>query len=212
MVDAPLGPAGDRYDPMVGSPEAVEHRPTLHAAPTPAKARILDAAQKLFARHGVGGTSLQMIADELGVTKAAVYHQYAQKDQIVLAAAESELARVESVIARAEAERTTRQTRQELLTGIVELAVERRHTVGGFLTDPQVTGYFIDHPPFRDIMGRLRAGLVGDDDRPEANVQVAMLIAAISGAVTNPFVVDLPDETLRDQLLLLARRFLRAPA
>ena len=29
-----------------------------------------------------------MIADELGVTKAAVYHQYKTKDEIVLAAAE----------------------------------------------------------------------------------------------------------------------------
>ena len=33
--------------------------------------RIIDAALELFAEHGVGGTSLQMIADRVGVTKAA---------------------------------------------------------------------------------------------------------------------------------------------
>ncbi len=41
-------------------------------APSAAQARIIAAASTLFARHGVGGTSLQMIADEIGVTKAAV--------------------------------------------------------------------------------------------------------------------------------------------
>ena len=43
------------------------------------------AALELFARNGVGGTSLRMIADELGVTKAAVYHQYNTKDEIIYA-------------------------------------------------------------------------------------------------------------------------------
>src|SRR5690348_12609144 len=37
---------------------------------SPAKARIISAAAGLFTEHGVGGTSLQMIADAIGVTKA----------------------------------------------------------------------------------------------------------------------------------------------
>ena len=36
------------------------------------RGRIIAAAVDLFAEHGVGGTSLQMIADYVGVTKAAV--------------------------------------------------------------------------------------------------------------------------------------------
>jgi hypothetical protein len=35
---------------------------------------------------GVGGTSLQMIADAIGVTKAAVYHQFNTNEEIVVAA------------------------------------------------------------------------------------------------------------------------------
>jgi hypothetical protein len=38
---------------------------------SPAKSRAVSAATALFAEHGVGGTSLQMIADMIGVTKAA---------------------------------------------------------------------------------------------------------------------------------------------
>jgi hypothetical protein len=38
-----------------------------------------------------------------------------------------------------------------------------------------------------------------------------MLTAAIGGAVMHPLVADLDDETLRRQLLRLARRFLDLP-
>jgi AcrR family transcriptional regulator len=75
---------------------------------TAAQIRVITAALELFGRHGVGGTSLQMIADEIGVTKAAVYHQYRTKNEIVLAAAESELAILEGVVERAEAQRSSR--------------------------------------------------------------------------------------------------------
>ena len=56
------------------------------------RARVLNAALELFAEHGVSGTSLQMIADHLGVTKAAVYHQFNTKEEIVRAVARAELA------------------------------------------------------------------------------------------------------------------------
>ena len=64
--------------------------------PTEAQWRVINAALKLFAHNGVGGTSLRMIATELGVTVAAVYHQYNTKDEIIYAAAESELRRLEA--------------------------------------------------------------------------------------------------------------------
>src|SRR5215470_3456531 len=97
-------------------------RGTNSISVTAAQARIITAALDLFARHGVGGTSLQMIADEIGVTKAAVYHQYKTKDEIVLAAAEAELARLQAVIEAAETEPTAKRARDVLVTGIVDLA------------------------------------------------------------------------------------------
>jgi AcrR family transcriptional regulator len=59
----------------VASPSSTAHRSGATASPSAAQERILVAAQKLFGLHGVGGTSLQMIAVEIGVTKAAVYNQ-----------------------------------------------------------------------------------------------------------------------------------------
>ena len=151
---------------------------------------------------------MQMIADAIGVTKAAVYHQYKTKAEIVLAAAEAELARLEEVMDAAEAEPS--RGRNALLTGIVDLAVARRRTSSTILNDPVIVGYFAKHEPFRRVMDRLCRGLMGDDTGHQARVSTAMLTAAISGAVMHPLVVGLDDATLRSELLKLTRRLLPA--
>jgi AcrR family transcriptional regulator len=179
---------------------------------TAAQSRVIAAALDLFARHGVGGTSLAMIADEIGVTKAAVYHQFRTKEEIVLAAAEAELARLEAVIDAAEAEPTRERARDALVTGMVELTVERRRTVSTILSDPVIAGFFTVHEPFRRIMDRLVGLLMGDDTTHAARVSAGVLTAAMSGAVMHPLVAGLDDETLRGELRLLARRFLGLPS
>src|SRR5262245_44103963 len=160
---------------------------------TSAQTRTIAVALDLFAQHGVAGTSLQMIADALGVTKAAVYHQFKTKDEIVLAVAEAELARLEAVIASAEAAPSAAQARDELVAGIVDLAVEHRRTMSAILSDPVIARFYAKHEPFREVMDRLSRVLIGDDARSDAHVSVAMLTAAISGAVMHPLVVDLDD-------------------
>ena len=47
------------------------------------KARILDAALALFARSGYPGTSMSDIAEQLGITKAALYKHFAGKQEIL---------------------------------------------------------------------------------------------------------------------------------
>ena len=64
---------------------------------------------ELFAEHGVGATSYQMIADAVGVTKGAIYHQFNTKDEIVVAVAEMELASLEEALEAAEVEDVKRR-------------------------------------------------------------------------------------------------------
>lgn len=52
------------------------------AASVSTRERIIQAAIDLFASQGYGGTSLRHIAEQLGVTKAAVYHHFRTKDDI----------------------------------------------------------------------------------------------------------------------------------
>jgi AcrR family transcriptional regulator len=180
----------------------------VQTGPTPAKARIVDAALDLFAANGVGGTSLQMIADRIGVTKAAVYHQFHTKKAIVLAAAEAELGRLEAALTAAEAEPDAARARETLVTGVVELAVTRRRMESSLLGDPVIVRTFAGHEPYRRVMDRMARLLTGARPDRASRVSAAMFSAAIGGAVMHPMVAALDDETLRTELLRLARRVL----
>jgi AcrR family transcriptional regulator len=185
--------------------------PPRRRAPSAARERIIAAALDLFAEHGVGGTSLQMIADAVGVTKAAVYHQFPTKQEIMVAAAETELALVEAAVEAAEAEANPDDARDVLVSRIIDLAVARRRMESTLLGDPVIIRFFSHHQPFREVMDRLYRILMGEGAGPDARVPAAMLTAAIGGAVMHPLVVDLDDQTLRMQLQRLARRFLDMP-
>lgn len=173
-----------------------------------AQTRVLDAALVLFSEHGVGGTSLQMIADVIGVTKAAVYHQFNTKEEIVLAVVERELARLEPAIEAAEAEPDRPRAVERLMAEVIELAVSRRRAAATLQSDPVVVRFLAEHPPFREMMLRLYGVLLGDDAGPATLVPAALMSAAIGGGVAHPFVQDIDDETLKAELMSFARRFL----
>ncbi len=175
---------------------------------TAAQTRIIDAALVLFAEHGISGTSLQMIADAIGVTKAAVYHQYNTKDEIVLSVAQIVLARLEAAVTAAEAERSRSRAREVLIAEIIDLAVERRRVAGVLQRDPIMLRFLEEHEPFRRVMERVNRLLMGGASDRRARVQVAMLASAIAGAVIHPLVLDLDDESLRAQLLKQAQKLL----
>jgi AcrR family transcriptional regulator len=171
-----------------------------------AQTRILVAALDLFADHGVSGTSLQMIAHALGVTKAAVYHQFKTKDEIIVAVTEMQLARLEDALEDAEAAEDQPQARELLLHRVIGLAVEQRRMVGLMQSDPVIIRFLAEHKPFQVFLERLYAALIGDDTGPETLVQAAMLSGAIGSAVKHPLVVGLDDATLRSHLIRLTRR------
>lgn len=191
------------------SANAPAKTPLGSASYTAAQTRIIEAALVLFAEHGISGTSLQMIADAIGVTKAAVYHQYNTKDEIVLAVAQIVLAGLEAAVTAAEAERSRSRAREVLIAQMIDLAVERRRMASVLQRDPVMLRFLEEHEPFRYVMERLNRLLMGGGaSDPRARVQAAMLAAAIAGAVIHPLVVDLDDESLRSQLLKQARKLL----
>ncbi len=108
----------------------VEQGGLLGATPrTAAQTRTLKAALDLFAEFGVGATSYQMIADALGVTKGAIYHQFRTKDEIIVAVAEMELAKLEDALEAAESEDDQHRGRELLLNRIIDHAIEHRLAV-----------------------------------------------------------------------------------
>ena len=178
---------------------------------TPAQSRILHAALDLFADHGVSGTSLQMIADAVGVTKAAVYHKFKTKEEIVIAVAEMELATLENALEAAEAQADSVGARKVLLTEVVGMAVERRRWVRTLQNDPVMVRLLGEHEPFRQLITRLYAILLDEADDTEARISAALFSGAIAGTVINPLVDDIDDDTLRSVLIHLTARMFKLP-
>jgi len=152
-----------------------------------------------------------MIAEEVGVTKAAIYHQYNTKDEIIRAVAEAELDRLELVLDEAESEGGGSATRDAVIAGIVDLAVDRRREVSPLLNDPVIGRMYAKDSRLLRLLDRLSRLLMEPGKGRESKLATAMLTAAISGAVMHPLVADQDDRALRVQLVRLARRFLELP-
>jgi AcrR family transcriptional regulator len=172
----------------------------MAAAHTAAQTRVIDAALALFAEHGIGGTSLQMIADAIGVTKAAVYHQYHTKEEIVLAVAEVVLAGLEQALNAAESERSPARAREVLIARMIDLAIEQRSMAGILQRDPVMLRCLEEHERFRNVMARVNRAIMGGPVSPRTRVQAAIVASAVAGAVLHPLGRDLDDRSLRNEL------------
>lgn len=170
---------------------------------------MLDAALALFAEHGVSGTSLQMIADAVGITKAAVYHQFRTKEQIVLAVTERELGRLGPALEEAEAHGDGPRARDALLVHVIDMAVRDRRLVRTLQFDPVVVRLLAEHEPFQRFMDRLYRVLLREGE--DGALEGAMLSGAISSGVMHPLVGDIDDDTLRTKLTNMTRRLLGLP-
>lgn len=177
---------------------------------SPARTRVLDAALDLIATHGVSGTSLQMIADAVGITKAAVYHQFRTKEQIVIAVTERELGRLAPALEEAEAYQNGPQARDALLVGVIEMAVRDRRLVRTLQFDPVVVRLLAEHKPFQLFMDRLYRVLLSDAGL-DGRIEAAMFSGALSTAVMHPLVADIDDATLLERVTDLSRRLLGLP-
>ena len=217
VADRLLGTVADRQlegqssATLVAVTSTREDRRFSEITRTAAQTRVLDAALKLIAERGVSGTSLQMIADEMGVTKAAVYRQFKTKEEIVIAITERELGQIEDALEAAEAEGHGLRAREVLLDRMIDQAIERRGVVSVLQFDPVIIRLQAEHEPFQRFIERLYAALLGTEAGVEARLLAAMLSSAISVSVMHPLVADVDDATLRAQLLHMTRRMLDLP-
>lgn len=177
-----------------------------------ARERVLEAALSLFAEHGVNGTSLQMIADRLGVSKAAVYYQFHSKDEIVLAVIQPVFDDMVRLVRIAEAMSTPEAQREAAVSGMVEMAVRHRRVTAVFHGDPVIDGLVHSRDELQDTIERLTGILLGPDPDTAGRICMSVLAAGVYGSATDPALNDVTDEELHRVLLDCAQRLLRAPA
>src|SRR5262245_18964852 len=63
-------------------PTTPPRKRAAHLGPERRRPELLDAALRLFLKHGYDGTSMQALADEAGVTKPVVYAAFDSKDEL----------------------------------------------------------------------------------------------------------------------------------
>ncbi|MFL6120961.1 TetR/AcrR family transcriptional regulator [Actinophytocola sp.] len=176
------------------------------------RARLLDTALGLFTVHGVEGTSLQMIADALGVTKAAVYYHFRTKDEITEAVVEPALDELVAILDRAATMPRPGPRADYLIGEFVDLVVRNRVLVAVLCSDPGVNRAVdrILHGE-QNVMTRLPAMLAGPDADEGTEVAAHVALAGVAMAGGSPALTGMDDETLRRHLVDAMRRQLGRP-
>lgn len=145
--------------------------------------RLIDVAVDLFTRHSFAGTSLQMIADEMGFTKAAIYYHFRTREDLLAAVVEPIFDQLTGVITTAEAHRSASARADHMLRGYVELAVANRALVSVLACDPSVTTLLRDRPQWAQLIDRQLALLAGDEHDLGGLIRATVVLAGISSAV-----------------------------
>jgi AcrR family transcriptional regulator len=169
--------------------------------------QILETAQRLFAELGYDATSLQMIADEMGLTKAAVYYHFPAKNDILHAAMQPGIGRLKALLEEAATIRGQRARIEHLVNGFTDFLVQHRRYTVMASTDPAAKRSNLDD----ESMALRRRGLTllfGDNP---TGAERLSFNAVFFIPECLPDLVDLTDEELREALQTTMVRILRVP-
>lgn len=173
----------------------------------PTRQRLIDVAIELFKRHSVAGTSLQMISEELGLTKSAIYHHFRTRDELLSAVIEPVISRVAVVVEAAEARRGRRARADHMLVGYAGLAAENRELIALLSGDPSVVELLKSRPEWGSLVERQMSLLAEVEPGLSGQVRAAVAMSGIASAAGVDY-GDVDQETLRDQLTAAGRRAL----
>ncbi len=170
--------------------------------------QILETAQRLFTEHGYDATSLQMIADEMGLTKAAVYYHFRAKTDILRAAMQPGIQRLESLLDETAAIRGRRARIEHVVNGFVDFLIRNRHYAVMASTDPAAKRDKLDAEA---MAMRQRALTLLFGDNPTGAERLSFS-AVFFIPECLPELTDLTDEELREALQTTMLRILRVPS
>jgi AcrR family transcriptional regulator len=169
---------------------------------------IVVTAIRLFNEHGYDATSLQAIADALGITKANVYYYFHTKAEILEASLAPSLDRIGGLLDEAEAIRGKRERVRFLIDGYVGVLVTNRGMAMAAVGNAEPAMRREKHIN-ASIDGLLSRGLtVMFGARPTPDERIAyLLITTLSDFVTE--FADLSDDELRTTLTRTCEHLLR---
>ena len=174
MADRPTGPA--RRD----------------GRSTDTRERIREVALGLFVRQGFSKTTLQDIADELGLTRAALYYHHPSKDHLVASLVQPAKDDIDAFLAAAE---RTPPAPRELLEGFFDLNYRHRLIFLALLRDPTGLGSVDAEGWVTQLAAQAQRLLAGDDPSPQRRIRAVVAINGLSRCAT--VLTDIPHDELR---------------
>ena len=175
--------------------------------PIDTRQKLLDVAVALISRHGFAGTSLQMIADELGFTKAAIYYHFRTRDQLLIALMEPLLHQIRQVVETAESQRTPRMQMDAMVQGFAGVVARNRSLAAVMVFDPSVHRVLQLQPEWGDLIARQLSLLMQLDSGPIGVVKATAVFTGLAGAATGA-PLDIDERKLVEELSDLGRRML----
>ncbi|WP_433293481.1 TetR/AcrR family transcriptional regulator [Actinoplanes sp. CA-030573] len=172
------------------------------------RAALHETALRLFARDGVEGTSLQAIADDMGVTKAAVYYHYRSKDELVLGVLAPLFASLDGVLDRAAAHRSRPARLDEFVTGMVNLIVDNHSRFSVLVGDPYVARLMESHHDLVGWWNRIVDEILGPQADPLTQTALLVFLSGMTAPLSTPSEAAPDRETQRAHLLECGRRIL----
>ena len=159
---------------------------------TDTRDRIEDVALGLFTRKGFAATTLQDIADELGLTKAALYHYYRSKNELIRQLICPAVDSVNEFFARAEADELAPA---ELLEGFFDLNYRHRAIFIALTADPSGLAIADAHGWVTRLAVLAQERLVGRGATPDQRIRAVIAVHGLSRCAT--LLTDIPHEELR---------------
>ena len=161
-------------------------------------------ALKLFTAHSYEGTSIQMIATAMGVSKAAVSYHFRTKEELLAAVAEPAFTELQRFFDEVVAEHGKAARRRLALRGYVSVLVKHRGLLALLEQDPAAAA----SPVVREKMTHFAQRLVGLFIEDASNPKEQVFAAVALGGMRNAAAVFslFSDAELNQYLLAAAER------
>ena len=169
--------------------------------------RLIAVAVDLFHRYSYAGTSLQMIADELGFTKGAIYHHFRTREDLLRAIVAPMIQELQAIVVAAENHRTARARAEHMLSGYAAHLAANRRVAAVLALDPGVLQVLRANADWSRVIRRQTALLASVDAGPAGRAKATFAMAGMAAAA-DPRVAELDDSSLREVLVDTGRRAL----